>query len=373
MKRVLKILAALVVVAVIVLAVAISNDSACPTSPPAALAAGATPMKAATYRCYGPPEVVKIEEVAKPTPGADEVLVKVRAAGINPVEWHYMRGEPYIMRLSAGFGRPKDPQLGVDFAGTVEAVGSNVTKFRRGDEVFGARNGALAEYVVVNASRNILPKPARLTFEQAAGIPIAAVTALQALRDKGELKPGQKVLINGASGGVGTFAVQLAKALGAEVTGVCSTRNVALVRSIGADHVIDYTQQDFTKGTQRYDIVVDNVGNHSFLEVRKVLEPTGRYVIVGGNSKDPWLGALGTPLKAMLVAPFVQQKSVFFMAQLNPDDLAFIANAVTSGQVTPVVDRSYPLAEVADAIAYLEKGRARGKVIVTVTPGSAAP
>jgi NADPH:quinone reductase-like Zn-dependent oxidoreductase len=301
------------------------------------------------------------------------VLVKVHAAGINPVEWHYMRGKPYIMRLGAGFGRPKDPRLGVDFAGTVEAVGSNVTKFKPGDEVFGARNGALAEYVVVNASRNILPKPARLTFDQAAGIPIAGVTALQALRDKGQLKPGQKVLVNGASGGVGTFAVQLAKALGAEVTGVSSTRNVELVRSIGADHVIDYTQQDFTAGTERYDVVIDNVGNHSFLEVRKVLAPAGRYVIVGGNSEDPWLGALSTPLKAMLVSPFVKQKAVFFMAQLNPEDLAFIANAVTAGQVTPVIDRSYPLAEVADAIAYLEKGRARGKVIVDVMPGSAAP
>ncbi len=241
MQRWLKILAVLIVVAVAALAIAMSHNAACPSGTIPALATGATPMKAAVYRCYGPPEVVKIEDVARPVPADDEVLVRVRAAGINPVEWHYMRGEPYLMRLSAGFGRPKDPRLGVDFSGTVEAVGSRVTKFKPGEAVFGARSGALAEYVTVPESRNVLPKPERITFEQAGGVGVAGVTALQALRDKGQLKPGQRVLINGASGGVGTFAVQIAKALGAEVTGVCSTRNVELVRSIGADHVIDYT------------------------------------------------------------------------------------------------------------------------------------
>jgi NADPH:quinone reductase-like Zn-dependent oxidoreductase len=371
MKRWLKILAAVLAVGLVALAIAISHDSACPTTPPAALAAGATPMKAAVYRCYGPPEVVKIEDVEKPVPGDDEVLVKVRAAAVNPLDWHYMRGVPYVMRLGAGFGRPKETRLGVDFAGTVEAVGRNVTRFRPGDEVFGARSGALGEYVRVTATRNVVPKPARLTFEQAAGVPIAAVTALQALRDKGRLAPGQKVLINGASGGVGTFAVQIAKALGAEVTGVCSTRNVELVRSLGADHVVDYTQQDFTAGTERYDLVVDNVGNHSFGKIRGVLAPEGRYVIVGGNSDDRWLGALTTPLKAMLWSPFVSQESIFFMAELKPEDLAFLGDLMAAGKVTPVVDRTYPLGEVAEAIRYLETGRARGKVIVTMGPDAA--
>ena len=252
-----------------------------------ALAAGSTPMKAAVHRCYGPPEVVKIEDVAKPVPGDEEVLVKVHAAGVNPLDWHFMRGVPYIMRLESGFGRPKDQRLGVDFSGTVEAVGKSVTSFKPGDEVFGGRNGAFAEYVVVNAARNIQIKPARITFEQAAGVPIAAVTALQALRDKGELEEGQKVLINGASGGVGTFAVQIAKAFGAEVTGVASTRNVELVRSLGADHVIDYTKQDFTQGDVVYDLVVDNVGNHSFDDIRRVLKPEGRYVIDRQQQQGP--------------------------------------------------------------------------------------
>ncbi|MFO1392179.1 MAG: NAD(P)-dependent alcohol dehydrogenase [Steroidobacteraceae bacterium] len=369
MKRWLKIIAVLVVVAAAALAFAMSHNAACPSGPTLALAQGATPMKAAVYRCYGPPEVVQVEDVAKPAPADDEVLVRVRAAGLNPVEWHYVRGEPYLMRLGAGLGRPKEPRLGVDFSGTVEAVGPRVTKFKPGDPVFGAKSGALAEYVTVSESRNVLPKPERISFEQAGGVAVAAVTALQALRDKGQLGPGQRVLINGASGGVGTFAVQIAKALGAEVTGVCSTRNVELVRSIGADHVIDYTKQDFTAGTERYDLVVDNVGNHTFGEIRRVLEPTGRYVVVGGTSDDPWLGALVTPLKAMLVALFVKQTAIFFIASLNPGDLAYLAGLMSAGKVTPVVDRRYPLDQVVEALGYLEQGHARGKVIVEVAPG----
>jgi len=366
MKRVLKIVGVLVVVAAIALAIAMSHNAACTSGPMPALASGATPMKAAVYRCYGPPEVVKVEDVARPVPADDEVLVRVRAAGINPVEWHYMRGEPYLMRLGSGFGRPKDPRLGVDFSGTVEAVGSRVTAFKPGEAVFGARSGALAEFVTVPESRNLVPKPERITFDQAAGVGVAGVTALQALRDKGQLKAGQRVLINGASGGVGTFAVQIARALGADVTGVCSTRNVELVQSLGADHVVDYTKQDFTAGDQRYDLVVDMVGNHSFGEIRRVLAPVGRYVVVGGTNDNPWIGGLGTPLKAMLVSPFVKQKAVFFMAKIDPVDLRYLAGLMSEGKLTPVVDRTYPLDDVAEALGYLEQGHARGKVIVEV-------
>lgn len=366
MKRWLKVLAALVAVAAVALGIALSHNSACPTGPAAALAWGVTPMKAAVHHCYGSPETVKIEDVAKPTPADDEVLVKVHAAGLNPLDWHTLRGEPYLMRLSAGFGRPKDTRLGVDFAGTVEAVGKDVTRFKPGDPVFGARNGALAEYVVVKAARNVLPKSERLTFEQAGSVGVAAVTALQALRDKGHVTPGQKVLINGASGGVGTFAVQIAKALGAEVTGVCSTRNVEMVKSIGADRVIDYKQQDFIEGTERYDVVIDTVGNHSFRQVARVLQPVGRYVVVGAVSDNRWLGGLIQPLVAMLQSPFVKPKFVFFIAEMKPEDLAYLAELLESGRITPIIDRTYPLAETADAIAYLEEGHARGKVVVTV-------
>jgi NADPH:quinone reductase-like Zn-dependent oxidoreductase len=366
MKRWLSILAALVAVAAVALAIAVSHDASCPTTPPPGLPAGVTPMKAAVYRCYGPPEVVKVEDVAKPAPADDEVLVKVHAAAVNPLDWHTMRGEPYLMRLSSGFGRPKETRLGVDFAGTVEAVGKDVTRFKPGDPVFGARNGALAEYVVVKASRNVLPKPERLTFEQAGSVGVAAITALQALRDKAQVKAGQKVLINGASGGVGTFAVQIAKALGAEVTGVCSTRNVERVKSIGADHVIDYKQRDYIEGDDRYDVVIDTVGNHSFRQVARVLQPDGHYVVVGAVSDNRWLGGLIQPLVAMLQSPFVKPKFVFFIAEMKPEDLAYLAGLLESGRITPVIDRTYPLAEAADAIAYLEEGHARGKVVVTV-------
>jgi NADPH:quinone reductase-like Zn-dependent oxidoreductase len=328
-------------------------------------------MRAAVFRCYGPPEVVNIETIEKPTPADDEVLVKVHVAAINPLDWHYMRGEPYIMRLSSGLGRPKDTRIGVDFAGTVEAVGARVTRFKPGDEVFGARNGSLAEYVVVKESRNIVPKPANVTFEQAAGVGVAAVTALQALRDRGMVEPGQKVLVNGASGGVGTYAVQIAKQFGAEVTGVSSTRNIELVRSVGADHVIDYTQQDFTEGSERYDVVIDNVGNHSFGEVAKVLEPDGHYVIVGGQSGNRWLGPLTTPLFAMMQSPYLKPSYEFFVSEMKPADLVFLAGLMADGRLKSVIDRTYPLAEAAAAIEYLEKGRARGKVVVTVKDDAA--
>ena len=357
---------ALVAVALASLALALSHDSACGAAP--ALPGNATLMKAATYRCYGPPDVVRLEDIEKPSPKDNEVLVKVHAASVNPLDWHFMRGKPYIMRMMAGFGTPKDSRMGVDYAGTVEAVGRNVKRFKPGEEVFGGRDGAFAEYVVAREDRAIVLKPANITFEQAAAVPVAAITALQALRDEGKIQPGQKVLINGASGGVGTFAVQIAKSMGAEVTGVCSTRNVAMVQSLGADHVIDYTKEDFTKGAQLYDLILDNVGNHALLDIRRVLTPKGTLVLIGGGGPDagPWLEVFSGPIKAKLLSPFVSQKLVFFMAELNPRDLTILGDLMQAGKMTPVIDRRYKLSETAEAIRYLEAGHARGKVVITM-------
>lgn len=360
--RILAIFFGVLALAVVSLAIAISYDGSC--RPPEAIPADAQRMKAVVYRCYGSPEVLRVEEVPKPTPENDQVLVKVHAASVNPLDWHYMRGEPYIMRLSAGIGAPKDSRVGVDFAGTVEAVGKDVTRFKVGDEVFGGGSGALAEYLTIRETSAVAHKPANISFEQAAAVPIAGVTALQALRDMGQLKAGQKVLINGASGGVGTFAVQIAKSLGAEVTGVCSTRNVELVRSLGADHVIDYTKDNFTEGTEKYDVIVDNVGSQPLRKARRALNPGGIFVMVGANSDDPWLGPIWQPIKAAVLEPMVEEKFVMFFARLEQGDLGVIAGLMQAGKVSPVIDRRYPLAEAATAIAYLEEGRARGKVIV---------
>jgi NADPH:quinone reductase-like Zn-dependent oxidoreductase len=295
-------------------------------------------------------------------------LVKVHAAALNPLDWHYMRGTPYVMRLEAGLRKPKSTRLGVDFAGTVEAVGKSVTKFKPGDEVFGGKTGAFAEYLCVSEDRAVVLKPASLTFEQAASVPIAAVTALQGLRDKGQVQPGQRVLINGASGGVGTFAVQIAKAFGADVTGVCSTRNVDMVRSLGADRVMDYTKEDFTKTGQRYDVILDNVGNHSLAEFRGVLSPKGKYVMIGGGGPNDghWIGPLARPLAAFASSPFVSQDMGMLLAQLNPEDLKVLVELIQAGKVTPVIDRTYPLSEAPAAMRYLEEGHARGKVIISV-------
>jgi NADPH:quinone reductase-like Zn-dependent oxidoreductase len=323
-------------------------------------------MKAVVYRCYGPPDVLKVEDIEKPTPADNQVLVKVRAASVNPLDWHFMRGKPYMMRMMAGVGAPNDSRLGVDFAGTVEAVGKNVTRFKPGDDVFGGRNGAFAEYVAVREDRAVVLKPSNVTFEQAASVPVAAVTALQALRDQGHIQPGQKVLINGASGGVGTFAVQIAKSFGADVTGVCSTKNVAMVRSIGADHVIDYTQEDFTKSGQRYDLILDNVGSHSLLEYRHALNPKGIVVIVGGPNTGAWIGPMDAVIRAKVLSPFVSQQFSFFLAELNPEDLGLIRDLLQSGKVSPVIDRRYKLNEVPAAIAYLEEGHSRGKVVINL-------
>jgi NADPH:quinone reductase-like Zn-dependent oxidoreductase len=350
-------------VSIAILAVVLSHDSPCEPGP--ALSANAKTMKAVAYRCYGPPDVLHLEDIEKPTPADDEVLVKVRAAAVNPLDWHYMRGEPYLMRLGSGLGAPKNNRLGVDFAGTVEAVGRNVKRFRPGDDVFGGRTGAFAEYVTVREDRALVLKPANLTFEQAASVPIAAITALQALRDKGALQPGQKVLVNGASGGVGTFAVQIAKSMGAEVTGVCSTRNVGLVRSLGADHVIDYKREDYTRSGQHFDLIVDNVGNRSLLANRKVLTPSGKLVIIGGSS-GKWLGPLMRPIAGLLISPFMDQDFVMLLAELRPEDLAFLGDLMQTGKMVPAIDRRYPLREVPEAIRYSEQGHARGKIIINV-------
>ena len=365
-RRILWSVLAVLALAVVALAYALSHETACAPAP--ALAAGAATMKAVVRRCYGPPNVLALEDVEKPVPEDDQLLVRVRAAGINPLDWHYMRAKPYLMRLEAGFGTPKNPRLGVDFAGVVEAVGSGVTKYKPGDEVFGGKWGALAEYITIAEDGQLARKPANVSLEQAAGVNIAALTALQALRDRGGLKSGQSILINGASGGVGTFAVQIAKAMGAEVTGVCSTRNLELVRSLGADHVIDYTREDFTQGDRRYDVVLDNVGNRAVLEVRRVLEPQGKYLLIGGGGPDanPWVGPFIGPVKAMFVSWFVDQDMGMFLSHGSGEDLATLAGMMQSGAVTPVVDRRYELAETAEAMRYLETGRARGKVIVTI-------
>ena len=350
-------------VAMTSLALVLSHNAACEPAP--AISAESETMKAIVHRCYGSPDVLKFEDVEKPTPADDEVLVKVVAAAVNPLDWHYMRGTPYFLRLKSGLGAPDDTGLGVDFAGTVEAVGSSVTRFKPGDAVFGGGKGAFAEYVSVREDRALAIKPANVSFEQAASVPIAAITALQALRDIGKLQSGQKVLINGASGGVGTFAVQIAKSMGAEVTGVCSTRNVEMVLSIGADHVFDYKKEDYTESGQQYDLIIDMVGNHSLTANRRALKPDGIFVIVGG-AKGNWLEPLMAPIKALMLSPFVDQEFVMILAKLRQDDLMILADLMQAGKVTPVIDSRYPLSEVQAAIRHSEDGHTRGKIIIEV-------
>src|SRR4029077_6248148 len=284
-------------------------------------------------------------------------------------DWHFIEGTPKIIGpLGVGLCKPKDPRAGVDFAGTVEAVGKNVTQFKPGDEVFGGRDGAFAEYVCPRADRAVTLKPANISFEQAASINIAGITALQAVRDKGKVQPGQKVLINGASGGVGTFAVQIAKSFGADVTGVCSTRNLDMVRSLGADHVIDYTKEDFMKSTERYDVILDNVGTQPLLGFKRVLKPTGIYVLLGGGGRNDGrrVGPMARPIKTMLMSPFISQKMGMMLAEIRQDDLTKMSDLMQAGKVTPVIDRTYPLSQIREAMKYLEAGHARGKVILTV-------
>ena len=320
-------------------------------------------MKAAVLRSYGPPEVLRVEEIEKPTPSDDEVLVRVYASSANPVEWYGITGL-FLARIGNGFFKPKDMRLGTDFAGVVEAVGKNVTQFKLRDAVFGGWHGAFAEYVC--ARENLVHKPANVTFEQAAGVGIAGLTALQGLRDHGKLKAGQKVLINGASGGVGTFAVQIAKALGAEVTAVCSTHNVDLIRSLGADHVIDYTKEDFTRSGKRYDLLLDIAGNRSWRDCKRVLNPQATFVIVGGPKSNRVIGPLGHVIKIRLAALGASQKTVFFVANFNRDDLLVLKNMFETGQVKPVVEQTYPLCEISKAMRHLGTGHAKAKIIVTM-------
>ena len=362
--RILSVIIVLVALGVLSLAIAMSYTSACGPSPP--LAARATPMKAIVHRCYGSPAVIRYEDIPKPAPADDEVLVRVHAASVNPLDWHYLEGTPYMVRLDGGFGKPENPRLGVDFSGTVEAVGAKVTRFKPGDEVFGGKFGALADYVAVREERAIALKPANISHEQAAAVAIAAITALQGLRDKGHIRAGEKVLINGASGGVGTFAVQIAKSYGANVTGVCSTKNLELVRSIGADQVIDYSREDITHGGERYDLILDNVSTHSLLEYKRILSPNGIYVMIGSTDPGYWFGWLWKPLQAWMLSPFTSQKFGMILAELNKDDLATLAGLMQEGKVTPVIDKTYKLSDAAEALRYLEKGHARGKVVVTV-------
>jgi NADPH:quinone reductase-like Zn-dependent oxidoreductase len=324
-------------------------------------------MKAILYHNYGSPDVLKCEEVEKPTPADDEVLIKVRAASVNPLDWRLIKGKPHSGRLFFGLRRPKDKRPGRDVAGRVEAVGRNVTQFKPGDEVFGAGRGAFAEYVCAPESA-LAMKPANVTFEQAASVPVAGLTALQALRDKGRIRPGQKVLINGAAGGVGTFAVQVARSFGADVTGVCSTRNVEMVRSLGAARVVDYTREDFTEGAERYDLILDCVGNHSPSSLRRVLAREGVCIMIGAPHIRWMLGLLTLMLRPLVLSWFVSQSFILFIAKLKQGDLNFLRDLMEAGKVTPVVDRSYGLSEAAEAVRYLEEGHARGKVVITLEP-----
>src|SRR5438552_9235047 len=324
------------------------------------------PMKAILSCEYGAGNL-KLQEIEKPTPNDNEVLVRVRTASVNPVDGHLVRGG-WLMRPMSGMRKPKNTRFGTDFAGVVEAVGKNVTDFKRGDEVFGAKNGAVSEYICVKADRAIVIKPSNITFEQAGSVGVAGVTALQGLRDKGRIQAGQKVLINGASGGVGTFGVQIAKAFGADVTAVCSTRNVDLVKSIGADRVIDYTKEDFTKTDQRYDMIYDLVGNHSFSERRNILKPNGICVLAGmggaGLHPESW-GRLSANFASAFRSKFTNEKFVTYIAKLTKDDLNVLRDLMQSEKVSPVIDRTYKLEQTRDAVRYMEEGHARGKVVIT--------
>jgi NADPH:quinone reductase-like Zn-dependent oxidoreductase len=321
-------------------------------------------MKAIVYHRYGGPEVLGCEDLPKPEPGDDEVLVRVHAASVNPMDGGFLTGV-FLMRLMTGFRRPKLTRPGVDMAGEVEAVGRNVTRFKTGDPVFGAARGAFAEYVTAAPDRLAL-KPATLSFAQAAAIPVAGMTALQGLRDKLRIQPGQKILVTGASGGVGSFAVQIAKAFGADVTALCSTRSVELVRSLGADHVIDYSREDFTRSASRYDLIFDTVGNRPLSACRRVMTPKGTFLAVGARPGGHWIGPLPHLLRLFASRPFVSQRVVFFVARITTDDLNALARLIESNQVTPVVDRVYPFAEVADAFRHLKEGHPRGKVVVRI-------
>ncbi len=319
-------------------------------------------MKTIIYPNYGSPDVLKIVELEKPIPKDDEVLVKVHATSVNIAEWYTMTGL-FLARIGNGIIKPKDTRLGVDFAGVVEEVGKNVTDFKPGDEVFGGRNGAYADYVTVRKA--ITHKPANLTFEEAASAPTAGITALQGLRDHGKIQPGQKVLIHGASGGVGSFAIQIAKAFGAEVTAVCSTQNVECARSMGADHVFDYTKEDFTRSGQRYDLLLNVNGSRSWSDYKRALKPDARFVLIGGP-RTPMIGPLSVLIKMRIAMLGASQKFVFFVAQFNRDDMEVLKNLLETGKVKPFVEHTYPRSKIADAMRHLGGGHAKGKIVVTM-------
>ena len=322
-------------------------------------------MKAIVQDRYGPPDVLRLDEIEMPSLTDDGVLVRVRAASVNAADWHFMRGEPLIARMAFGLRRPKQRVRGSEVAGTVEAVGKAVTRFRPGDEVFGSCRGSLAEYVCA-AETHVVAKPTGLSFEQAAAVPLAGLTALQGLRDHGHVQPGQKVLINGASGAVGPFAVQIAKSFGAQVTGVCSSRNVDMVRSIGADRVVDYTKEDFTEGDDRYDVLVDIAGSRPWSRLRRVLRPDATLVVIGGPSTNRLWGPVAHLVRVRLASFRDRRKVAVFVASTSHDDLVVLKEMLEAGKITPVIDRTYPLSEAREAIRYLETGHARGKVVITV-------
>jgi len=326
-------------------------------------------MKAIVQDRFGPPDTLQLVDAEKPEIGSEDVLLKVHAAAVNPYDWHMLRGDPRVARLMGGVGltKPKTRIAGVDVAGRVQDVGADVQGLRPGDEVFGFARGAFAEYAAADAAL-VVPKPASLSFEQAAATPIAAATALHAIRDSGHVQPGQRVLVNGAAGGVGTFAVQIAAALGAEVTGVCSTRNTDMVRSIGATHVVDYASADFADGTIRYDVILDNVGNRTIRDLRRATTPTGIVIVNGGGSPGHLIGAVGSILRAAIVINlFVGQQITMVPTAWSRDDLLAVTELVDTGTLRPVIDRTYPLADTAAGLQHIEAGHARGKVVITVT------
>lgn len=322
-------------------------------------------MRAVVRDRFGLPDVLEIRDMDKPDVDDDEVLVRVRAASVNPADWHYLTGLPYIGRMAFGLRKPKSARLGTDFAGTVEAVGGNVARLQVGDEVFGAKSGALADYVCVSQDGALL-KPSNVSFEEAAAVPVAAITALQGLRDHGHIQAGQKLLINGASGGVGTFAVQIAKSFGAEVTGVCSTRNVDGARAIGADHVIDYTREDFTLRGQHYDLMIDIAGSRSWSECKGVLNPQAAVVMIGAPDTNRLLGPLSHLFRAQLAAVGSSRRVAFFIASINRPDMELLRDLLESGKVKPVIDRRYELSEIAEAFRYMGDGHARGKIVINL-------
>ncbi len=360
LKKLLLGVAALFAVALVALAATLRYEADCTSIEPAV---GDSTMAAVHYSCYGGTEVLQLGQHPKPVPKGNELLIRVEKAAVNPLDWHFMRGSPYVMRLASGIGRPSDTRMGRDFSGVVEAVGPDVTKFKAGDAVFGGAGGAFAEYLLRSEDFAVAAKPANVSHTDAAATPVAALTALQALRDKGGLQPGERVLINGASGGVGTYAVQIAKAIGAHVTGVSSARNAERVLALGADEVIDYTTSDYTRLDADYDLIVDNVGNHSVLANRRALVPGGRMVMVAGGHGD-WIGPFANHAQALVVSLFVDEQFTPLMARLKADDLVTIADMMAAGELRSVIDRHYPLEEIAEAVEYSESGRARGKIIV---------